>query len=740
MSGTTANVDNWQCQRCTLINQLLYAQCAACQTPKPTASTPTQRPPNQTSNRFILPLVSSAVARIDSAIDVLANQFTPLTENLIHGNDNWLCSRCNRLNQNENCSGCNLSKQIEKQFFKWRCERCALQQPESPIDAKCPLCHKKSALRVVHQPKLNMQGYLDQSAYSQLPIQSAEEDSRECARVYETIIRFCNEYNQSFIDDSFPHSNRSIGDLSSLDRPNLNIIWLRPQDIVTKDGRKCRWSIFNDPKSSDIEQGLLGNCWFISALSLIAERREILETIFINNKEYSANGVYMIRLYIDGLPKTVVIDDFFPCHAIKRTMIFAVGRMNQLWVSLIEKALAKCYGSYSRLRAGRIHEGLVTLIGCPCQTLDLDACLPEDQANLDFVWAQLVTANEALFLMGASCGAGRNPVNIDEYKGLGLMAQHAYSILNVCQVGSQRLIRLKNPWGQFVWSGEWSPKWSGWTDQLRRELNPGGHSTGTFWMPFEQFAKYFDAVDIARLNLQHTVRWPLNIGWDAKRCGCIRLVVTEPTEVFISLFQKSRAGTDDLDILVLVHREDETAQDVCVPGELVAKSERRVHASVNVEDLFLLPGTYVVYAISMIKAVDGFVQSGSMVVYSARRVHTEVFPAHSRYMRKCLENLMIKYGRVETVKSDCIQSTNVISTRGTLTTFDSIPPMHRQIVGVLTHFESTQPFSVRHRLDVRLVSRAQLGQMFTPAPQAQHAPGFFSETGFGLHGPTPMYL
>lgn len=60
---------------------------------------------------------------------------------------------------------------------------------------------------------------------------------------------------QNFVDDSFPHSNRAIGSLDLLEKRNLTITWLRPDQIVTQDGRSFRWSIFNDPQPTDIEQG-----------------------------------------------------------------------------------------------------------------------------------------------------------------------------------------------------------------------------------------------------------------------------------------------------------------------------------------------------------------------------------------------------------------------------------------------------------------------------------------------------
>ncbi len=134
--------------------------------------------------------------------------------------------------------------------------------------------------------------------------------------------------------------------------------------------------------------------------------------------------------------------------------------------------MAKLNGNYESLIAGQTVEGLSTLTGYPCDSIRLEVTnnINEDEIDLDLVWARLISMKDYGYSMGASCG--RTDIKDDStFAKKGLLPRHAYSVLNVKEVHGHRLIQLRNPWGRYSWTGDWSDQSHKWTPELRKLCN-----------------------------------------------------------------------------------------------------------------------------------------------------------------------------------------------------------------------------------------------------------------------------
>ena len=224
----------------------------------------------------------------------------------------------------------------------------------------------------------------------------------EAERTWRNIISYCKEKRHKFVDDAFPPCDKSLyinpNSNSTELRINEKVEWLSPEYIRTpSDDRNLAWRVYNNPSPSDITQGLIGNCWFLSALAVLVEQPGLLEKIIINT-EFCQQGCYQVRLCHNGEWKTVILDDLFPCYS-SGNLIFSQACRKQLWVPLIEKALAKLCGSYESLIAGQTVEGLSALTGYPCESIRLEPNSNrgggEDEIDYDVIWVRLLSMKEA---------------------------------------------------------------------------------------------------------------------------------------------------------------------------------------------------------------------------------------------------------------------------------------------------------------------------------------------------------
>lgn len=117
---------------------------------------------------------------------------------------------------------------------------------------------------------------------------------------------------------------------------------------------------------NDVNQGNIGNCWFLAAASALAEYPGRMEKVFLNHDTaLNSQGIYAVNLYTLGVPHTVVIDDYLPLTSQGNTLFAHPGKDNSLWVAILEKAFAKYYGNYYHIEGGFPEVAVRTINGGP---------------------------------------------------------------------------------------------------------------------------------------------------------------------------------------------------------------------------------------------------------------------------------------------------------------------------------------------------------------------------------------
>ena len=215
-------------------------------------------------------------------------------------------------------------------------------------------------------------------------------------------------------------------------------------------------TLFGDGISTDdIIQGSLGNCWFLSAASAVAEFPGRMEKIFLNKNDKGLNpqGVYGVNFYSLGVPHTVIIDDYLPLRKVSYysdelgTMYSAPGKDGSLWTAIIEKAFAKLHGNYAHIEGGDPGVAIQTITGAPYERYE------HSKMDKDDLWNRLVTHDRNNDIMSCVSPAGSDKTT----DASGLVQGHAFTLIGTVWLSDgNRLLKIRNPHGSEKYHGAWS--------------------------------------------------------------------------------------------------------------------------------------------------------------------------------------------------------------------------------------------------------------------------------------------
>eukprot|EP00271_Cylindrocystis_brebissonii_P022953 TRINITY_DN90_c1_g1_i1.p1 TRINITY_DN90_c1_g1~~TRINITY_DN90_c1_g1_i1.p1 ORF type:complete len:538 (+),score=62.97 TRINITY_DN90_c1_g1_i1:160-1773(+) len=262
---------------------------------------------------------------------------------------------------------------------------------------------------------------------------------------------------------------------------------------------------------TDIYQGYSGDCWFLSALAVIAEYPQLVLACFPDGDKPDPSGAfYNVKFVKDGRTVIVKVDASLyaddeagePLYA----KLFPHDNPQFSWVAIIEKAYAKLHGGFKAINGGLDDVSFRNLTGAPAFTLWISAkhrLLPDGiQVDSENAWSLTLGFYQA----GCLLAAAHEGVAGQEDAG-NLPDGHAFSILHVIQVTEKsdgsgdrfRLLNLRNPWGTMEWSGDWSArsamwkKYPGVARQIEQTLKikiSYDVNDGDFWITWEDFITF----------------------------------------------------------------------------------------------------------------------------------------------------------------------------------------------------------------------------------------------------------
>jgi hypothetical protein len=174
-----------------------------------------------------------------------------------------------------------------------------------------------------------------------------------------------------------------------------------------------------------------------------------------------------------------------------------------------------------------VSEGIEDLTGGVAVGLN-----PEDIMDKDRFWKEQLMEVNKKYLFGCSSHLAFRK---------GIYETHAYVVLQAWEEGDLKLVKIRNPWGEREWMGDWSDGDKLWTAEMMTKLNrelciffffsigeEGQELTrratidtfgddGVFWMTYKDFLKHFRAISRTRLfdeSWKVATRWTsVNVPW-----------------------------------------------------------------------------------------------------------------------------------------------------------------------------------------------------------------------------------
>jgi hypothetical protein len=247
----------------------------------------------------------------------------------------------------------------------------------------------------------------------------------------------------------------------------------------------------NGIKGTDVGQGDLGDCYFLSSLAALANTHpDLIRNAIKDNGDGTYTVTFKERVKGAVNPVPIRVDAKFPTTA-SGAQKFGKGletgpHGQELWPALFEKAYATWQenkGGYAHInQGGEAGDALTGLTGAASETIK------PDHVPVDDLWGKLTSAAKAGDPMCASTPLTKELERRTGGKDLkGLMEGHFYTVVDAVDSGGARTVKLYTTLVDFTSDPVSTP-------------SPADNPQRHIEFPVEDFRRYFDELVINRMG------------------------------------------------------------------------------------------------------------------------------------------------------------------------------------------------------------------------------------------------